>query len=294
MNKRVLNSISSLLNLHYICIVEIDVEHNTYKVKWSSNELNYIIESNITRPSGSINLTTIYEHIHPDDIKTVEPYMNFDNIIRIIDVNNYIKFRYRQDVGNGYYRWVEIEMIHSKDGSNIIDVFVKDIDRDYAVDYIRHRKLEELSSIDSLTGFRNRYSYDKLLNSMPSSTLGVVYLDLNNLKQVNDSDGHQAGDYYIKRFCSIVSSIFRLSDCYRVGGDEFVIVIKNISKSSFYSKLAKLIESTFDTNLGHPLAAIGYEWSDSGSDDIQSLVHNAEKLMYEDKAVIQKRYHIKR
>ena len=77
-----------------------------------------------------------------------------------------------------------------------------------------------------------------------STTFGFVMIDLNDLKEVNDHYGHDCGDKYILGCCHIFCTVYKQSPIYRVGGDEFVVLLQN-SDYKNKDKLIKVIESEF-------------------------------------------------
>lgn len=86
---------------------------------------------------------------------------------------------------------------------------------------------EELATKDMLTKLYNRNAYDEWIkvNRRPKKAKIVVF-DLNNLKQCNDTMGHAAGDAYIQNAAGIILHVFgNCGNCYRIGGDEFCVVI---------------------------------------------------------------------
>ena len=85
--------------------------------------------------------------------------------------------------------------------------------------------------IDALTGIKNKNAYqeeEKRLNRMITELhhpeFAVTILDINDLKKVNDTKGHKAGDEYICRASRIICGIFKHSPVFRIGGDEFVVI----------------------------------------------------------------------
>ncbi len=105
-------------------------------------------------------------------------------------------------------------------------------------------ELHKLSYYDILTGLKNRHSYRRTLNdlnSMQISSLGVVYADICSLRSLNDAKGTAYGDLMIQNLANYLSDIFG-EDCYRVGGDEFVILKYNITEKEFENKINNLKE----------------------------------------------------
>lgn len=104
--------------------------------------------------------------------------------------------------------------------------------RNFMAESARVQILEELAYQDALTGIKNRTAYlekiDQINANLDSKCkLGVIVLDINNLKVVNDTLGHDYGDRYILSGCEIICKVFDKKEVYRIGGDEFVVILEN-------------------------------------------------------------------
>ena len=101
---------------------------------------------------------------------------------------------------------------------------------------------------DSLTGVKNKAAYQKMSQDLENdidnnqARFAIVMIDINRLKQVNDTYGHEKGDLYIKGSCKMICDIFKHSPVYRFGGDEFVVVLKGDS----YEEREELVEKARD------------------------------------------------
>lgn len=140
----------------------------------------------------------------------------------------------------------------------------------------------ELSFNDMLTGFynRNRYMKDLAAMILLEESVGVVYLDMNGLKDMNDRYGHYYGDQILLECSRKIKSVFQCGDLYRIGGDEFVIIVHPAVKKEFEDDVMELKNSfSLDTRYS---VAIGSRWSEV-SGDLPKLVAEADSLMYEDK-----------
>lgn len=104
------------------------------------------------------------------------------------------------------------------------------------------KMLFEMSQIDRLTSFYNRNRFIQDVSELKESkdSVGVVYLDINGLKEINDSFGHDTGDKMIKECADIMRSSVSSKHLYRIGGDEFVIIYVDITKESFYDNVQLL------------------------------------------------------
>jgi len=144
---------------------------------------------------------------------------------------------------------------------------------------VRASVLEEMSSTDLLTNLKNRrayFSYREKLN--PEENVGVVFCDINGLKYTNDHYGHAAGDELIKKFAKILTDSFRSDECFRVSGDEFIVVMGNIPESKFNQRVANL-KKAIDEN--RKIAAFGFAYGSASCMD--RLSAEAEEAMYLDK-----------
>ncbi len=105
--------------------------------------------------------------------------------------------------------------------------------------------VENKANIDSLTGIKNKNAYQEREDIMNHRIMekrqpefAIVVLDVNDLKKINDTKGHQAGDDCIREACEIICRTFKRSPVYRVGGDEFVV----ISQDEDYERSEELVE----------------------------------------------------
>ena len=90
-------------------------------------------------------------------------------------------------------------------------------------------QMDQAANIDFMTKVRNKRAYDtdsKRLNET-TQPYGLLMVDLNGLKEINDNYGHEKGDISIKTVCQIVCNVFKHSPVYRMGGDELVVILEN-------------------------------------------------------------------
>lgn len=148
--------------------------------------------------------------------------------------------------------------------------------------------LRDKGQKDGLTGVGNRTAYLEMcarVKKTPIKQFGIIYIDLNDLKYINDHHGHKQGDEYICAMCSIFQRCFRSRDIFRIGGDEFVIVCDHTPEAIFRRKVDDLLQ-TCDKD--HPQAvALGSIWVEEAN-DIEALALEADKLMYAHKQGMKK------
>ena len=152
------------------------------------------------------------------------------------------------------------------------------------------KQLALAATHDPLTNLYNRKVFHEYyrnysgLARRSGEPLSVLFIDVNNLKQVNDKQGHEAGDLMIKSAAEIMQKAVRDSDiCTRIGGDEFLVLMPSCTSENAGIVASRVLESYTET--GHVLK--GENWSFSWgvseyieSDTEESFVERADKEMY--------------
>ena len=169
---------------------------------------------------------------------------------------------------------------------------------------IKHSKaeIEHLAFYDHLTNLPNRLLLTDrinhaLINSQRKQTFGVLlFLDLDNFKNINDTQGHDVGDLLLKQVALRLTSHVRAHDTVaRLGGDEFVVLLEDLSKNSLEAaELAKRIGKTLSSQLALPYelasqshkssASIGATLFGADSASAADLLKQADIAMYRAKA----------
>ena len=157
--------------------------------------------------------------------------------------------------------------------------------------------LQALATKDSLTGIRNKTAYDhevvKLEEDLADgfNEFGLAMVDLNFLKRTNDTYGHEKGNISIRRLCMLVCEIFEHSPVFRIGGDEFIVILKNRDYRNVDSLITDFNNHLADVQKDDSLqpweqisAAIGYAKFDKKIDStVEDVFKRADKAMYDRK-----------
>lgn len=154
---------------------------------------------------------------------------------------------------------------------------------------IRHRNhvdmLHRLSYHDLLTNALNRNAFmDVLSQFRPGqyASAGIIYIDINGMKEINDFYGHHQGDKILITTVAKVFNLFKPDELFRIGGDEFVIITYDLTETDFYEKF-NLLRNIFCEKTNSPFSiATGSCWVKSPS-DLNSLLQQADSAMYTDK-----------
>ena len=148
------------------------------------------------------------------------------------------------------------------------------------------QKLEILSSVDMLTGVKNRNTMNNTVDEIVEGKrkmkypYAVAFADLNGLKRVNDEEGHIAGDQLLKNAAAILRGVFYDGEVYRAGGDEFMLIADGLDEAAMEARVKQLTDQAANTRNVH--FAVGTCIVKEG-DDIRSVMHIADERMYADK-----------
>lgn len=144
-------------------------------------------------------------------------------------------------------------------------------------------KVAILSETDMLTSLRNRNTYEQRLHdytSLKNCEIASVYVDVNGLHEINNTKGHAAGDQRLRYVGRTIQHEFGEMNSFRIGGDEFVVLITDESKDRIRAKIEQ-IRKQVEKESYH--VSIGCSVGNTSDKNISSLIVEAEKRMYEDK-----------
>ena len=148
---------------------------------------------------------------------------------------------------------------------------------------------------DPLTGVKSKHAFneaeermDRRIDEKKVSKFGVVVFDLNDLKQINDKQGHKAGDEYIKTACRLICTHFKHSPVFRIGGDEFVTILEGEDFQN-REEILERFEKTILGNLEEEkiVIAFGSASFNPGQDhSIRAVFKRADAAMYKEKSLL--------
>ena len=153
------------------------------------------------------------------------------------------------------------------------------------------RSFRNMANTDSMTGVRNKHAYtenaqaiDRQIASGELQELAVVVCDINGLKYVNDTQGHEAGDQLIKDACALICEQFRHGAVYRIGGDEFAVLLQGRGYNTMHETVAEMnrrVEENIHKN--DVVVAIGYAVLGPEDRQLRDVFERADQMMYERK-----------
>lgn len=249
-------------DIHIENMVRLCLEHTDLINQFFENQKSYYIED-VTHeiPSTSpIYAIFMQQKIHSI---IVVPFMDHKQIKGVFAVDNPKQNYYQKDFLESLCFFIKTAMEREKEKT----------------------KLKNLSYVDSLTYAQNRNHFNEYIEQNRNKelhSLGVIYLDLNGLKEINDKMGLIAGDTLIISASYALQEIF-LDNSYRVGGDEFVVIEQDVSELLFFDQYAKLLKRMKELEIS---VATGCVWKET-CPNLSETLQEADQKMYEDK----KRYY---
>ncbi|MBR5896741.1 MAG: GGDEF domain-containing protein, partial [Lachnospiraceae bacterium] len=159
------------------------------------------------------------------------------------------------------------------------------------------QKMDMLAYQDALTHVKNKAWYDKVEARVNEdiengkAKFGIIMCDLNNLKKINDNYGHEHGNDYLAGACHLICITFDHSPIFRVGGDEFVVLLERTdynSREHLLEELRNIFTETSSDESKEPWerysVAMGMAVYDKESDTcMNDVFKRADELMYKDK-----------
>lgn len=164
-----------------------------------------------------------------------------------------------------------------------------------------NQRLLQMTETDAMTHVKNRTAFETRLGELQAKMCSeikpqyaIALFDINNLKTINDSLGHEAGDEYIINSCRMICKTFKKSAVYRIGGDEFVAVLERDDykrRDALLKEMReemKLLEEEKDIPVFEKISiASGVAVYDSEKDfNVQEVFNRADSAMYENKAAM--------
>ncbi len=237
-----------------------------------------------------------YKCVHPYDLDLVISIHDKKTMLKNLSVNPSYSTVYRLLINDQVNHVRHIEIM-CEDKRHII-CCLENIEDEIQQKKAQKKDLQSAkrkAKLDDLTGIRNKNAFretaemlDIQIKSRDINTpFGIVMCDVNDLKLINDSRGHSFGDEVIQRTSRLICDIFKHSPVYRVGGDEFVVMLVGSDYENREELHKLLLDESIANKLSRsgPVVASGIAVFESDIDfSFDSVYERADKLMYENKA----------
>ena len=280
---------------NFICVYVVDPKTNNYREFTATS--NYE-ESFKQAKEGRDFFTTVREAArlfnYHEDLPRFLTAFTKENVMAEIERSGIFSLGYRFVMeGKPIHVQMKAAMVEEKEGPRLI-VGLNNIDVQVRQEQELEKRLAQAqtqANIDALTGVKNKHAYlmaeaqiDRQIAEHRQAPFALVVLDVNDLKKVNDTKGHQAGDQHISSACMIICDIFKHSPVFRIGGDEFTV----IAQGKDYARIDKLLDEMRDHNAeaartGGIVIACGMAKFDNDA-CVAAVLNRADHRMYENKA----------
>ena len=231
--------------------------------------------------------------VYRKDLKRFMHAFTRENVLSEIERAGLFVLTYRLVIQEKpVYVQLKCAMVEEAEGRRLI-VGINDVDAQVKQEQEYEKRLiqaEEKAMIDALTGVKSKYAYmeaeaqlDHQIETQSQPPFAVVVLDVNDLKKVNDTSGHQVGDQYLREASRMICQTFKHSPVFRVGGDEFAV----IAQGHDYEHIDQLIRGIEELNrestrAGGAVVACGMaRFTDDTS--VASVFRRADMDMYANK-----------
>ena len=241
------------------------------------------------------SMVNIPNIVHEQDRDMLFEFIDKDNMISTMESYKVRSIDYRLMV-NGRSKYARMTVRKSSDGTHFI-IGVENIDDEIKKEkqHMKALKTEkELARRDELTGTKNKTAYKELEESVQSNIdngmdylpFALIVCDANNLKEINDTQGHVVGDEYIKESAKLLCNIFKHSPVFRIGGDEFVVFLMGDdyeTKQELMDKLRNQVLKNKESGSGAVLASGIAEYDPEKDSLVSEILDRADRAMYENK-----------
>lgn len=294
--QEIYNQIAEGLASHYDIIYYV----NSVSAKYMEFKANNLFGNLVVQEEGKDFFSEAVENIahivHPEDKDRIAMIIAKDHIISALDERRQFHADYRMII-EGKTQYTRLTVMWGSDQIHFI-IGVENINEEVRreEEHVKAlRMANDLARRDALTGAKNITAFREFEESVQKDMdegdenlkFAIVVCDINYLKLVNDTYGHKAGDDYIRSSCQLIFSTFSHSPVFRVGGDEFVVILKG----NDYENRKKLMESirsqvveNQEKNHG-PVVATGISAFEAGTDKkVSDVFERADREMYQNKA----------
>ncbi len=292
--------IAEILAVNYDVIYYVDAKDSSY-ISYECRNIYGEVEVQKTGDNffedSRIDILNI---VYKTDREEVLNFFSKDNLSQTLTNQKSCSLNYRI-VAFKKIHYVRMTAQKTSNGTHYI-IGIENIDNEVKKEKQQLKALNterELARRDELTGVKNKTAYNELEqsvqknieNGMDYLPFGLVVCDTNDLKKINDSKGHVAGDDYIKNSAKLLCDIFVHSPVFRVGGDEFVVFLRGddySNKKELMEKLQDVVRQNIKMKAGPVLASGMAEYIPGKDCLVSEIFDRADKAMYKNKREIKK------
>lgn len=284
------SDISLALAQRYEVIYHVNIITNEYTEYSTSDKYSKLKVDTRGKDFFADTQENMKRDIYPEDLPMMSMSMKKDNLLNSLAAFGKTFLNYRL-ILDGRAQYFSLYAVRPKEDSSHIIVAVANVDAAKRME-IAYQNAMDMANKDALTGVKNKRAYvqvetdlDEQISHNNQPAFAVVVCDINGLKQMNDEHGHKAGDDFIRKACTIICNTFKHSPVFRIGGDEFAVIMRGQdyeNREALMRQLDETLKKNMENNV--EILAAGLSIFDPENDmRVQDVFERADALMYDDK-----------
>ena len=230
--------------------------------------------------------------VHPDDAGIVLSAFTKKNMLAALEREPTFTLTYRMmHDSNPSYTQMKATRIEERSDNHVV-IGISNVDEQIRREQ-EHARALRMANQDALTGVKSKHAYtreehdvDQAIAKGSQKPFAIVVCDINDLKEINDTFGHATGDQFIKSACTVVCDVFKHSPVFRVGGDEFVAILRGADydvREELMGVLGEHNERCKGKGPGMVIAAGLAVWDPAEDQSFADVFKRADAAMYEEK-----------
>ena len=277
---------------HFACVYYVDIETGSYSEYVYTEAMDKAGLPKSGEDFFADFITYASRWIHPKDLEFMLRFHNKTDILKKLFRDRTDSLAYRMII-HGCIEHGRLIYIMCEDNKHIICCF-ENIEEEFRAKKEQEQDLRSaklMARLDELTGVRNKNAFkeyissidEKLEGGMDQEPFAIVMCDVNDLKLINDTRGHSFGDEVIQRASRMVCGVFAHSPVFRVGGDEFAVVLKDRDYEERENLFSRLKEESLANKRSRsgPVVACGKAEYDPEKDKkVNDVYERADEQMY--------------
>ncbi len=285
-------AVSEALASDYVCIYYVNTQSDEY-IEYNSSELYKTLNhASAGKDFFGMCRNEFLQDIYEEDRDLFLKAFDKPNLLRVLSVDRLFLLTFRVILeGRPIYVRLKVNKMVSGDDHHIV-IGMSNVDA--SMHRIQqYEQMKVLANRDPLTGVNSKHAYmiaeeriNREIEQGDNKAFAVAVCDVNGLKQINDTLGHHAGDQYIKDASALICTVFKHSPVYRIGGDEFAVLMKGNdyeNRSVLLDELNQKVE--VNQAVGDVVIAAGIAQFVPGVDmSLSAVFERADSLMYQRKA----------
>ncbi len=289
--------VAEALAADYVCIYYVNTNSGEFAEYKSSEDFKKLRLAKSGPDFFAVCRGEFAALVFEEDRETFCRALEKENVMRVLSVDRMFLLTFRVILRGvpTYIRMKITPMLAEDDHHIVVGLSNVDASMQRSAEY---RRMKEIANRDPLTGVKSKHAFtvaeeqlDRHIREGAPEVFAVAVCDVNGLKQVNDTLGHKAGDLHIKKASELLCGIFKHSPVYRVGGDEFAILLTGrdyAARAELLGELNRRVEENLET--GGVVISVGLSDFEAGQDGACAQVfERADALMYRRKAQLKGR-----